>query len=271
MQICSSGDHNQPVPVNSGVIPPTHADSTTADSHMQLCSSSDHSQPVPVNPGVIPPAHADSTTTGGHTQLCTSSNHSQPVPVSSGVIPPAPAATTPGSTAPLHHLTNDHRHGHIPAGLGMIPSLRANLASTEPLQPVSDHSQPVPISFGVISPACTDPVSGAPENHMQPRPMIDRSQPVPVDSGAIFLARADQVSESTNDHRHGHLLAGLGVIPSPRVNPTSTEQLQPMSDRSQPVPVGSGVISPACNVSVFGPSLRVNPASTEQLQPMCNE
>ena len=42
--------------------------------------------------------------------------------------------------------------------------------------------------------------------------------------------------------------------PSLCVNPTSTEQLQPMSDRSQPVPVGSGAISPACTVSVSGAS-----------------
>ena len=183
---------------------------------MQICSSGDH-------------------TTGGHTQLDTSSNHSQPVPVSSGVIPPAPAATTPGSTAPLHHLTNDHRHGHIPAGLGMIPSLRANLASTEPLQPVSDHSQPVPISFGVISPACTDSVSGAPDNHMQPRPMNDRSQPVPVDSGAILPAHADLVSESTtsssrfrptSDYSHEHLPTDLGVISSP-TNLSSTGEVSP--------------------------------------------
>ena len=49
----------------------------------------------------------------------------------------------------------------------------------------------------VVSPACTDSVFGASDNHMQPRLMNDRSQPVPVDSGAILPAHAKLISEFT--------------------------------------------------------------------------
>ena len=114
-----------------------------------------------------------------------------------------------------------------------IPHLRANLASTEQIQPMSVHSQPVPVGSGVISPACTDSVFGASDNHMQPRPMNDRSQPVPVDSGAILPAHADLVSESTtsrfrptSDYSHEHLPTGLGVISSP-TNLSSTGEVSP--------------------------------------------
>ena len=112
----------------------------------------------------------------------------------------------------------------------------------------SNHSHPVPVSSGVIppapaattpgssgviSPACTDSVSGAPDNHMQPRPMNDRSQPVPVDSGAILPAHTDLVSESTtsrfrltSDYSHEPLPTDLGVISSP-TNLSSTGEVSP--------------------------------------------
>ena len=98
---------------------------------------------------------------------------------------------------------------------------------------MSDHGQPVPVGSGVISPACTDSVSGASDNHMQPRPMNDRSQPVPVDSGAILPAHADLVSESTtprfrstSDYSHDYFPTGLGVISSP-TNLSSIGEVSP--------------------------------------------
>ena len=86
----------------------------------------------------------------------------------------------------------------------------------------------------MISPACTSSVSGASDNHMQPRPLNDRSQPVPVDSGAILLTQADLVSESTtsrfrptSDYSHEHLPTGLGVISSPPNLPSTGEVSPP--------------------------------------------
>ena len=114
-----------------------------------------------------------------------------------------------------------------------MTQIRANPASTEQLQPMSDRSQPVPVGSGVISPACTVSVSGASDDHMQSRPMNDRSQPVPVDSGAILPAHTDLVSESTtsrfrltSDYSHEPLPTDLGVISSP-TNLSSTGEVSP--------------------------------------------
>ena len=163
---------------------------------------------------------------------------------------------------------------NLPVSLGVIPSLRANLAFTEQHQPLSDYSQPVPVGSGVISLACTDSVSGASDNHMQPRPMNDRSQPVPVDSGAILPAHADLVSESTtsrfrptSDYSHEHLPTGLGVISSPTNLPSTGEVSPPhttlalatttsasITTTSQPHP--TYVLRPTTSASPSAPELR---------------